>query len=231
MINKSWKILISAITLIVLLLIGCQSTTESNRSMGSVSGMVQYLLQSDSTPIYPAYIFSEDNLLATTDENGVYSINSLEEGTYYLTCSALNFADTMMQVQVMGDETTTHDFILFPDNSIGRIYGEFQDLVLYNPIIESDPAINEWNDKEKFEGVTGATLQTKWLQYQVPDRMVFLEDSLLAYSDEFGQFWCKIQCGTYPILGTCEGYESATQVVKVLPDERTYTNFFLDRIQ
>jgi hypothetical protein len=67
------------------------------------------------------------------------------------------------------------------------------------------------------------------LEYEVPERQVFLGDSLLTVSDGFGQYWFELQSGTYWIRGSCEGYKDVSQVVRVLPDSKTYYNFFLPR--
>lgn len=209
--------------------INCNSSTKPKETKGSIQGTVNNVLSGDVSIIHPAYIFLEDSLLATTDEYGNYSISIIEEGAYQFTCSALNYRDTTKQVQVIGGKTVTIDFYLTPDSSTGRIYGEFQDIIIFNNSLEIDSSLTDWDAKQIFEGVTGATIQRKTLLYDVPDRKVYLSDSLLAISDGFGQYWFEIQCGTYCIKGSCEGYNDATQVIKVLPNTRIYVNFFLAR--
>ena len=60
-------------------------------------------------------------------------------------------------------------------------------------------------------------------------RQIWLGDSLLALTDDFGQCRFELQCGTYPITATCEGYCDTTQMVHVRSDEFTYMILFLDR--
>jgi len=209
--------------------IKCDNATEPKEIRGTVTGAVKNVLPGDGSIIHPAYIFLEDSLIATTNESGEYAIYSIEQGSYLLICSSLGYRDTTTQVQVVGGKTVTHDFYLTPDSSTGRIYGEFQDMTLFNNNLETNPSMAEWDDEQIFASVTGATIQAKTLMYDVPDRKVFLGDSLLAITDGFGQYWIEIQCGTYCITGTCEGYKDAMQVIKVLPDTRVYVNFFLYR--
>jgi hypothetical protein len=179
--------------------------------------------------ISPAYIFSRDSLVATTDKNGSFQLLSLEPGNYFFTCSAINFRDTTMQVNVIGSQTTNLVFELMPDSSTGRVYGEFQDGTFFQEMLQKNPELTSWSEKELFEGVTGATLQSKTLKRELPYRNVFLGDSLLAVSDDFGQFWFEVQSGTYPIKGTCEGYHEKIEIFQVLPNERTYITFVLKR--
>lgn len=209
--------------------IKCDNATEPKETKGIVTGTVKNVLLGDGSIIHPAYIFLEDSLIATTNEFGEYSISSIENGSYFITCSSLGFRDTTTQVQVIAGKTVTHDFYLTPDSSTGRIYGEFQDMTLFNNSLETNPSLAEWDAEQIFASVTGATIQAKTLMYDVPDRKVFLGDSLLAITDGFGQYWIEIQCGTYCITGSCEGYKDAMQVIKVLPDTRVYVNFFLYR--
>jgi len=49
----------------------------------------------------------------------------------------------------------------------------------------------------------------------------------MKYADVYGQYWIKIQCGTYPLTGKSDGYSSETEVVKVLPSSKIYNNFYL----
>ena len=213
----------------MLIFLNCENSTEPKEATGMIAGSVRSVLLRDLAIIHPAYIFLADSLLATTDEHGDYLISSIEEGMYPLTCSALNYRDSTEQVGVLGRKTVIHNFYLTPDSSIGRVYGEFQDVTLYNQGLETNPSMADWDAKRIFDDVTGATVQAKTFGYEVPDREVFLGDSLLAISDAFGQYWFKIQCGTYPITGSCEWYYDRGRVTRVLPDTPIYVNFFLHR--
>jgi hypothetical protein len=229
MMKRLFLILLFGLSIMLVVITCDKNPSEPKPTIGTIQGNVKSILPGNSTAIHPAYIIVEDRLLATTDENGNYVIASIEEGTYQLTCSALNYRDSTEQVSVLGGKTINHDFYLTPDSSIGRVYGEFQDVTLFNQRLQADPSLAQWDAKKIFDAATGATVQAKTFGYEIPNRKVFLGDSLLAISDVWGQYWFKIQCGTYPITGSCEGYYDSTQVIKVLPDARSYVNFFLRR--
>jgi hypothetical protein len=204
-------------------------TKESKETEGDIRGVVKELKQNSEVTIYPAYIIYEDTLLAATNESGEYLISSLEEGTYTLICSALNFRDTIEQVKVVGGGTVTHNFWLQSDSTTGRLIGEFQDMVIFSDSLETNPGLAEWDEKQICDAATGATIQMKWLNYHVGDREIYLGDDLLGISDAWGQYGFYIQCGTYCFTGKCEGYMSKTHIVTILPDTKIYLNFFLDR--
>jgi uncharacterized glyoxalase superfamily protein PhnB len=196
---------------------------------GAVQGTVRCLLKSGAVVVPSAYVFWGDSLLATTDVQGNYLIDGLTAGDYLLTCSALYCGDTTTAVSVQNGRTMTLDFNLLPDSSTGRIYGEFQDDFLFQQRLLEDTTLSGWTEKEIYDGGTGATLQTKTLEYFVPDRTVSLGDSILAYSDGWGQYFFRMPVGTYSLTGACEGYKSVTRVVRVEADVKTYLNFFLPR--
>jgi hypothetical protein len=204
-------------------------TKESKETEGDIRGVVKELEQDSEAIIHPAYIIFEDTLLGTTNESGEYLISSLKEGTYTLICSALNFRDTIEEVKVVGGGTVTHNFSLQPDNTTGIVIGEFQDLLIFNDSLGTNPGLAELDAKQIFDAATGATIQMKWLNYQVGDREVFLGDDLLDISDAWGQYGFYIQCGTYCFTGKCEGYKSKTHIATILPDTKIYLNFFLER--
>jgi hypothetical protein len=218
---------------VIFLIFACQHSTEPGKTV-NLSGTV-YPVQTDAPAIHPAYLFRGDSLMAVTDETGHYIIASIESGTHVFICSALGYSDTTVQVTV-GEENTVHHFYLTPDESTGRVYAEFQDQTLWHDALVDHPELDTWSNMELFEGTTGATLQTKWLQVELPDRILFLGDSLLAYSDGFGQCWACLQCGTYPITGVCEGYRGDTRTVKIVPytppeSEKSYVIFFMNRLE
>ncbi len=204
-------------------------TKESGETEGDLKGVVKELKQNSEAAIHPAYIIYGDTLLATTNESGEYLISSLREDTYTLICSALNFRDTIEQIKVVGGETVTHNFLLQSDNTTGRLVGEFQDILIFNDSLETNPGLAEWDGKQIFDASTGATIQMKWLNYPVGNREVYLGDDLLGISDAWGQYGFNIQCGTYCFTGKCEGYKSKTHIVTILPDTKIYLNFFLER--
>ena len=215
--------------LFVSVLIHCDHTSEPKETAGAIRGTVFNGLSDEMTPVYPAYIFVEDSLWAITDSNGMYSIPSILEGTYDFICSSLYYLDDAEQIRVTGEQTTTHDFYLTPDSLTGVVFGEFQDLNIFQDSLASNSAIGEWDAEQVFNAVTGATIQSKTLDYLVPDRKVTMNDSLLAVSDAWAQYWFIVQQGTYYVKGACEGYEEIGQVIKVVPDTYHYYNFFLPR--
>jgi len=204
-------------------------TKESNETEGSITGVVTIRDQGSEAIIHPAYIFHHDTLLTTTNELGEYFISSLNEGKYSLICSALNFRDSVQQVKVVGGETVTCNFSLQPDNSMGKLVGEFQDLTVFNDSLISNPELAEWDEQQIYNAATGATIQVKWFPDFMGTRVVYLGDDSIGFSDAFGQYAFVIQSGTYSFTGTCDGYKSKTHVVTILPDTKTYLNFLLER--
>jgi len=213
---------------IIFTCLSCDNTTEPKETHGTITGSVLNISRSDS-PVHPAYLFWNDSLLTTTDENGEFTIAELERGSYQIICSAVNFLDTTELISVKAGKTTSHIFYLTPNSVSGIVLGEFEDMTLYNEILAADTSKLGWDAQEVYQGGTGATLQSKTLGYEVPDRKVWLGDSLLAQADNWGQYSFKLQCGTYPITATCEGYYSINTVITVIPDELNYVNFFMYR--
>lgn len=221
--------IVLVIVTLSLCLIHCGESVESGETLGSISGTVQSGGMTGVLPVHPAYLFLNDSLAATTDRQGRFSISSVEEGARNLTCSALEYSDAEAQIYVLGGMRSTYNFFLIPDTTKAKLYGEFQDLVLFGEAVASDPSLLQWDVRQIFDGFTGATIQSKTLRYEVPNRYVYLGDSLLAVSDGFGQFWTEVQCGTYCLTGRCQGYREASQVVKIVPGRKNYLCFFLDR--
>lgn len=203
----------------------CSTSTEPKATTGAVKGVVKAI--SPEAAVYPAYLFIGDSLYATTDPSGNYTIPALPEGDILLICSASAYHDAAESALIVAGQTITHDFFLTPDSSTGRVYGEFHDTALFARSLETQPEMITWDAKEIFEGVTGATIQSKTLRRQAPERQIFCGDSLLAVSDDFGQFWLEMPSGACELKGVCEGYGEVTKIVRVLPDARVYINFFL----
>lgn len=184
---------------------------------------------SDDKAIHPAFLILEEKLLATTDESGKYEILSLEPGTYSLVCSAINYSDRTVQLEVKEGNTVVYDFLLSPDDSEGRVYGELHDQTLYDEGLIVDPSMADWNGKELFDGVSGATIQTMTFGFDLPASEIYIGDSLFSLTDGFGQYWFDIQSGTYPLRVSSSGYRDSMQIVKVESDARVYANFILLR--
>jgi Carboxypeptidase regulatory-like domain len=215
--------------LLVFLLANCDKSTGPKETKGNITGKVMY----NTTALPSAYIFIGDSLRATTDDSGAYSITSVDEGSYNLLCSALNYHDTTSQVQVSGGQTVTRDFYLIPDTTTGWIRGEFQDIILFNDSLVNHPSMANWDAQQVWQASTGATMIGKFLLYNVPRQKIFLGDNQISITDDWAQYALKIQCGTYQLTGTCVGYYDANEVITVLPgglNDATYVNFFMMRI-
>jgi len=216
---------------IIFINVGCsdKATTEPKPTGGKVSGFVNNSTSGQIIVNRDCFIFYDDSLLATSSNDGSFSVNFKQDGTYQLLCSSLGYLDATAQVVVNGGKTTAYNFTLTPDSRKGRIYGEFQDMNLFIEKAAAKPELNTWNSKEIWDGVTGATLQSQTLQYLVPDRNIILGDSVLKVTDGYAQIWVELQQGTYYLKGTCEGYKDAGNVVHVYPDSAQYVNFYLYR--
>ena len=152
--------------LLVLSLIHCDKPTEPKPTIGQVAGLVTSRLSTD-VKIHPAYIFMADSLVATTDANGEFTLADLDAGRYDFKCSALNYRDSSAMVIVTGGKTSQLLFALPPDSSVGRVYVEFQDNTLFQQALQDNPDMAGWNAEELFDGVTGATLQSKTLRREL----------------------------------------------------------------
>jgi len=205
-----------------------RSEDPEETSLGILAGTVMNANQ-PSKPVSPAFVIEAKNWLSVTDDSGAFQADSLNTGNLWITFSAINYRDTTMEVLIEEGKTTRLTVLLTPDTEKSRLYGEVQDMTLFEEAIQNEPEIANWDDKEMFDGVTGATLQKKWLHYDIPTIFIYLEDSLVTGCDAFAQFWCELQCGTYPLTSVCEGYRSVTEIVTVKPDQKNYSNFFMDR--
>jgi hypothetical protein len=212
---------------IAIIITACKSSSEPVPTQGGIKGHVKSAGQGNQAAVYPAYIFHEDSLMATTDSQGAYQINNLEAGLYTLTCSALQYRDSVQVAQVTGGETNVFDFYLLPDTTKARVRGEFQDLLIFNDKLAANPDMENWGAQQIFIGVTGATIHEMGLQRELPERRIYLGDTMITISDDWGQYWFDLQCGTYLLRGTCEGYQDDSRVIKIRPDSDNYLNFFL----
>jgi len=111
-----------------------------------------------------------------------------------------------------------------------RVYGEFQDSVLFEKALAENPEMKTWSDKQLWDGLTGATLQAKTFDGEAPGECtVWLDEKILAYADGFGQFWFKIKPGVYTFAAKCPGYAPVSLKVELFAGERKYINFILPR--
>lgn len=204
---------------------GCKDKDEPDTTSGKL--LITIKGQQNSNSGIKAYLFLNDSLYGKTDAQGTYENNSIKTGSYTLTCSAINFKDTSLNITIVGAETTKLNFYLLSDTSVGTVYGEFQDLMLFKQKSVNKPQILTWDEHEIYDGVTGATIYKIGYPDPIPPRNVILDDSILAVSDGFGQYWFTIQSGTYPVTGACYGYSDTSRIIKILPGSNNYINFFL----
>jgi len=217
---------ISFLMFLVTLLI-YSSCGKENPAETVLQGTVRNIL--DDETIHPAFLILGDELLTITDENGTFEIATLEPGIYTLVCSAVHYGDNTMQVEVEEGNTVVCNFLLSPDNSKGRVYGELHDQTLYNENLIVNPSMADWNGKELFDGVSGATIQTMTFGYDLPAAEIYVGDSLYSVTDGFGQYWFDMQSGTYPLLVSIPGWTDSMQVIRVDPDSRIFANFILSK--
>ncbi len=215
---------IGLILLIFIAFISCDDPTSSEKFDGVFSGEI--ISSTTGEAIYPVYIFEEDSLLKIVVESNNYSIE-LEKGEHNILFSAIGYQDTIISINI--DGRTTKEIVLTENSETGRVYGEFQDLLQLQQKIAENIDIANWTEKEIMDGVTGATILEDNSTTDFQQAQLFIADSLIKYADVYGQYWIKIQCGTYPLAGISEGYYSETIIVKVLPDTRVYKNFYLTK--
>jgi hypothetical protein len=224
---KRYIFILLLIIWIILIYISCKNSSEPQGAKGKIQGMVYNIVPDDTAMIYPAYIYIDDDLAAITDENGRYIIASLDKGIYPLKCisSSLYFKSAIDTVEITGGEIDTSDFYL--ERGTGVIYGEFQDVDLFNENIISFPDMEDWNSEQIYEGVTGATIIEKNLQTYVPIGEVYYGDSLFTRAKVYGQFYKTLTCGKYSLTGSLEGYINDIQEVDVFNDSIHCIIFFL----
>jgi len=136
---------------------------------------------------------------------------------------------SVLNIEVKVGAVTVHDFFLTPDDPRGRVYGELHDQALYEAQLSKNPSMADWNGKELFDGVSGATIQTMTFVYDLPSGEIYMGDSLIAMADGFGQYWVDLQAGTYPLRVSMPGWEDHIQVVMVPPNSDIFANFILSK--
>lgn len=211
----------------ILTLLLCISCDKESQTGTILQGTVRNM--QDDQPIYPAFLILGNELLATTDESGGYEISSLEPGIYSLICSSINYGDKTIQLELKEGHVVSNDFILSPDHSEGRVYGELHDQTLYDEELLVNPSMENWNGKELYEGVSGATIQTPTFGNDLAASEIYIGDSLMELTDGFGQYWFDVQCGTYPLRISSIDYRDTMQIIKVEADSRIYANFILTK--
>ncbi len=212
------------IFLIASFIIGCKDKDELEPTKGYLHLTV--LSQANNNPVANAKVILNDNLYGQTDETGKYANDSMSTGNYILTCTAINFLDTSLTITIRGGQITQVNLAMIAD-TFGKVFGEFQDLILFNQNAVDNPKLKTWDEEQVYDGVTGATIDKFGFHHDVPERKVISDDTILTVSDGYGQYYFKIQSGTYLLTGSCDGYADTSREIKVLPGSSNYVNFFL----
>lgn len=211
---------------LMFLILSIQILSSCEKESGDRSVIITVSASEGNTPVQDAFLIEGEDLLGISDENGHFDEDILDPGTYTLICSALGFTDGVQEVNVKQEGDTRVDFMLIEDQQTGRFYGELLDLDLFMENLETNPEMAQWTEKEIYDGITGATIK---FDYDEPSAQVYLVDSLLSYSDGYGQFWFDLQAGTYPLKVTCPGYRDTLKIIEVVPDIRSYLIFYLEK--
>jgi len=208
-----------ALILIVLVgILSCKNPSSSKKD-GRLKGTITQI--ANNTPVY---IIINDSLVCTTDINNNFSVD-LEYGDHEILLSAIGYLDENISVSINGNKNM--DIQLTENSETGRIYGEFQDLDVFQQRISQNSDLENWTEKDICDGVTGATIMEDNYEFEFKQPQLFIGDSLIKYADVYGQYWIEVQSGTYPLTGKCEGFSSKTEIIKVMQDAREYVNFYI----
>jgi len=113
------------------------------------------------------------------------------------------------------------------DASLAKVFGEFEDMGLFDAGIAKNPEMKNWNEKNVCDGSSGATIQVKSLGIGTGRGEVFLDGKKVADADGFGQFWFALSPGTYALVGKCPGYKDVPVGITVSAGEVAYRNFYM----
>lgn len=94
---------------IILLLILFSNNYLFAQDTGKITGKVT---DQSSHPIYLANLSIDNQTGTVTDEDGTYSLNSLEPGEYVITVSMLGYKTLRQKITVSAGETSTANFVL-----------------------------------------------------------------------------------------------------------------------
>ena len=206
--------------LLLIALFSCNKTEMPEFSEGIFSGEIR---TSEGEVIYPVYIFENDSLLVILRDNNQFNIQ-LTKGEHEILFSAIAYKDKTILLDF--EEDISLEIVLDKSTETGKIYGEFQDSLLFQQNILENSELANWNEQEVLDGVTGATiLEDNYTGFEHAE--LFLGDSLLGYGDVYGQYWVQLQSGTYPITVKSAGYKSKTKIIKVLTETKVYSNFYM----
>ena len=210
------------ISLLLAFVLSCEDSTAPIDSGGIFSGTI--VSASTSEPITPSYIFMDDVYIGMIENNNSFSFE-LNPGDYEFIFSAIGYLDEIVSVTISGNYT--EEIVLTENSEIGRVYGEFQDTLKLEQKILDNNDIATWDEEEIYDGVTGATILEDNSSTDFQQAKLFIGDSLVGYADVYGQYWIKIQNGTYPLTGKAEGFSNKTITIKTKSDSKVYENFYL----
>ena len=206
--------------LLLFALFSCKETEMPEFSEGIFSGEIR---SSEGEAIYPVYIFESDSLIAILRDNNQFNLQ-LTKGEHEILFSAIAYKDKTILLDF--EEDISLEIVLDKSTETGKIYGEFQDSLLFQQNILENSELANWNEQEVLDGVTGATiLEDNYKDFEHAE--LFLGDSLLGYGDVYGQYWVQLQSGTYPITVESAGFKSQTRIIKVLSETKVYSNFYM----
>ena len=218
------KINIKLVFIVILLtiIISCEDSTSPNNSGGVFSGTI--ISSSTSEPVVSVFIFMDDVYIGMIENSNSFALE-LNPGEYEFIFSAIGYLDEIVSVTISGNYNK--EIVLTENSEIGIVYGEFQDSIKLEQKISDNNDIANWNEEKIYDSVTGATILEDNSSTDFQQAKLFIGDSLVGYADVYGQYWIKIQSGTYPLTGESEGFKNETKTIKILPDSKVYENFYL----
>lgn len=221
------KILLSVLFIFVVIA-SCKKDDDDPKKDVSLKVIVKSAV---SNAGIKAYIFLGDSLYGTTNTNGEFSAPTVKTGKYEFTVSAPYFRDTTYQLNLSSNVNL--NFSLTIDSTMGELYGEFEDMTLWRQELKKTADLASWSENKVWQITTGATILYKNFDYELPNRYVLLGNDTIAQTDGFGQYFIKLQCGTYKLTGSCGGYSNASGVIKVKQTvnstDMNFLNFYLER--
>jgi len=207
----------------------CDDSTD-NKDRPGLQGIVYGAHTLQTLTNQDIYLFLNNVLLAEikTDLDGMYKVENIDySGPFDILCSALNYRDTIVTVNLNEGNVSKKDFYLTPDNATGTLRGELQ----YDSLFTLDPSLESLTDQEIHDGVTGATLQSEWTDPNAlfPPFIMMGNDTLWPPVDTYGRFRINLPIGTYPLTAIAQGFNPISRVKKIYADSTVYISFNLGK--
>ncbi|CAM3515804.1 carboxypeptidase regulatory-like domain-containing protein [Paenibacillus lupini] len=186
-------------------MINAASTTTLNAALQQLAGAVTGLVTDNTgVPVHDAIIrIFLNNIIVVrvaTLEDGTYNIGNLAPGNYFVTIRADGYGGQSFSVTINPGQTTTENFILFPN--VGSLTGVITD-TSGNPIVGTIISLN-------VNVAGGGLLLTRFVTQTDGS---YLIENLLPLQ--------------YLVTASANPYQSTFQSVAVLPDTRSVLNFVL----